>query len=49
MPYFPSSGKQFRVTNQVIANIPIGQTTQALVYVPNAAPNGGAEKSDAAR
>src|SRR4029077_18494689 len=30
------------VTNQVIANIPIGQTTQALVYVPNAAPNGGA-------
>ena len=28
------------VTNKVIANIPIGQTTQALVYVPNAAPNG---------
>jgi YVTN family beta-propeller protein len=28
------------VTNQVIANIPIGQTTQALVYVPNAVPNG---------
>ena len=26
------------VTNAVIANIPIGQTTQALVYVPNAAP-----------
>ena len=24
------------VTNKVIANIPIGQTTQALVYVPNA-------------
>jgi YVTN family beta-propeller protein len=32
------------VTNKVIANIPIGQTTQALVYVPNAVPNGsGAE------
>ena len=28
------------VTNQVIANIPIGQTTQALVYVPGAVPNG---------
>jgi len=28
------------VTNKVIANIPIGQTTQALVYVPNAAPGG---------
>ena len=28
------------VTNKVIANIPIGQTTQALVYVPNAVPNG---------
>jgi hypothetical protein len=28
------------LTNQVIANIPIGQTTQALVYVPNAARNG---------
>lgn len=28
------------VSNQVIANIPIGQTTQALVYVPNAVPNG---------
>jgi len=27
------------VTNKVIANIPIGQTTQALVYVPNATPN----------
>ena len=27
------------VTNKVIANIPIGQTTQALVYVPNAVPN----------
>jgi YVTN family beta-propeller protein len=28
------------VTNKVIANIPIGQTTQALVYVPNAVPGG---------
>ncbi len=28
------------LTNKVIANIPIGQTTQALVYVPNAAPTG---------
>ena len=28
------------VTNTVIATIPIGQTTQALVYVPNAVPNG---------
>jgi YVTN family beta-propeller protein len=28
------------MTNKVIANIPIGQTTQALVYVPNAAPSG---------
>ena len=26
------------VTNKVIANIPIGQTTQALVFVPNAVP-----------
>src|SRR6476620_5696073 len=32
------------LTNKVIANIPIGQTTQALVYVPNAVPSGsGAE------
>jgi YVTN family beta-propeller protein len=30
------------LTNQVIANISIGQTPQALVYVPNAAPLGGA-------
>jgi YVTN family beta-propeller protein len=30
------------LSNRVIANIPIGQTTQALVYVPNAAPNGSA-------
>jgi hypothetical protein len=28
------------VTNKVIANIPIGQTTQALVYVPGAVPSG---------
>jgi YVTN family beta-propeller protein len=28
------------VTNKVIVNIPIGQTTQALVYVPNAVPDG---------
>jgi YVTN family beta-propeller protein len=28
------------VTNKVVATIPIGQTTQALVYVPNAVPSG---------
>jgi YVTN family beta-propeller protein len=28
------------LTNKVIAEIPIGQTTQALVYVPNAVSNG---------
>lgn len=28
------------LTNQVIASIPIGQTSQALVYVPNAVPSG---------
>jgi hypothetical protein len=28
------------VSNKVITNIPIGQTTQALVYVPNAIPSG---------
>ena len=28
------------ITNTVIANITIGQTTQALVYVPNAVPSG---------
>jgi len=28
------------LTNKVIANVPIGQTTQALVYVPNAVPDG---------
>jgi YVTN family beta-propeller protein len=32
------------LTNKVIVTIPIGQTTQALVYVPNAVPDGtGAE------
>jgi YVTN family beta-propeller protein len=29
------------LANQVVADVPIGQTTQALVYVPNAVPNGG--------
>src|SRR6201982_3417188 len=33
------------VTNKVIANIPIGQTTQALVYVPNAAPSGSGSQN----
>jgi len=33
------------VTNKVIANIPIGQTTQALVYVPNAVPSGSAAEN----
>jgi len=33
------------VTNKVIANIPIGQTTQALVYVPNAAPSGSGSEN----
>ncbi|HEX4426742.1 MAG TPA: YncE family protein [Terriglobales bacterium] len=28
------------LSNKVIARIPIGQTSQALVYVPNAVPNG---------
>jgi YVTN family beta-propeller protein len=28
------------LSHKVIANIPIGQTTQALVYVPNAVPSG---------
>jgi len=28
------------LTNKVIANIPVGQTTQALVYVPGAVPSG---------
>jgi YVTN family beta-propeller protein len=33
------------VANKVIANIPIGQTTQALVYVPNAVPNGAGSEN----
>ena len=33
------------VTNKVIADIPIGQTTQALVYVPNAVPNGAGSEN----
>jgi YVTN family beta-propeller protein len=28
------------LTNKVIANMPIGQTTQALVYIPDAVPDG---------
>ena len=32
-------------TNKVIANIPIGQTTQALVYVPNAVPDGAGSEN----
>jgi YVTN family beta-propeller protein len=33
------------LTNKVIATIPIGQTTQALVYVPNAAPKGSGSEN----
>jgi YVTN family beta-propeller protein len=33
------------VANKVIANIPIGQTTQALVYVPNAVSNGSGSEN----
>jgi YVTN family beta-propeller protein len=33
------------INNTVIANIPIGQTTQALVYVPNAAPSGSGSEN----
>jgi len=33
------------MTNKFIANIPIGQTTQALVYVPNASPSGSRSES----
>src|SRR4029077_18090047 len=33
------------VTNKVIANIPIGQTTQALVYVPNAVSSGSSTEN----
>jgi YVTN family beta-propeller protein len=29
------------LTNQVVASVPIGQAAQAVVYVPNAAPDGG--------
>ncbi len=31
------------MTNKVIATIPIGQTSQALVYVPDASPNENAD------
>jgi YVTN family beta-propeller protein len=33
------------LTNQVIANVPIGQTTQAMVYVPKAVPNGASTEN----
>jgi YVTN family beta-propeller protein len=33
------------LSNQVTANVPIGQTSQALVYVPNAVPNGTATEN----
>src|SRR5438552_4509697 len=33
------------LTNKVTANIPIGQTTQALVYVPNAVPTGDGKEN----
>jgi YVTN family beta-propeller protein len=33
------------IENRVIAHIPIGQTTQALVYVPNAVPSGSGTQS----
>src|SRR6476619_304747 len=33
------------MTNKVIANIPIGQTTQALVYVPNAVASGSGSEN----
>src|SRR6201993_441694 len=33
------------LTNKVIATVPIGQTTQALVYVPNAAPKGSGSEN----
>ena len=33
------------LTNKVVANIPIGQTTQALVYVPNVAPSGSGSEN----
>jgi YVTN family beta-propeller protein len=31
------------LSNKIIATVPIGQTTQALVYVPNAVPNGSGQ------
>jgi YVTN family beta-propeller protein len=34
------------VTNKVIASIPIGQTSQALVYVPDAVPEGAGAGAD---
>jgi hypothetical protein len=33
------------LSNKVITNVPIGQTTQALVYVPNAVPDGAGTKN----
>jgi YVTN family beta-propeller protein len=36
------------MSNTVIATVPIGQTTQALVYVPNAVPDGAATDNLAA-
>ena len=33
------------LSNKVIATIPIGQTTQALVYVPNAVPDGAGSEN----
>jgi YVTN family beta-propeller protein len=27
-------------TNQVVANVPVGQAPQAIAYVPNAVPDG---------
>src|SRR6476659_3795166 len=33
------------LTNKATANIPIGQTTQALVYVPNAVPTGDGKEN----
>ena len=33
------------LTNKVIANVPIGQTTQALVYVPSAVPDGAGNEN----
>jgi YVTN family beta-propeller protein len=33
------------LTNKVIASVPIGQTTQALLYVPNAVPSGSGSEN----